>query len=42
MELFDASRQDVSYHINQIYEKDGLDPERTHKKILFVRQQDSN
>ena len=39
MELFDASQQDVSYHIGQIYEEGEQDPERTHKKILLVRQE---
>jgi hypothetical protein len=39
MELFDASQQDVSYHINQIYSDGELDPERTHKKFLLVRQE---
>ena len=39
MELFDASQQDVSYHINQIYDEGEQDPERTHKKFLLVRQE---
>ena len=39
MELFDASQQDVSYHINQIYGEGEQDPERTHKKFLLVRQE---
>lgn len=39
MELFDASRQDVSYHIGQIYEEGEQDPERTLKKFLIVRQE---
>ena len=38
-ELFDASQQDVSYHINQIYAEGELDPVRTHKKFLLVRQE---
>ena len=38
MELFDASQQDVSYHIGQIYEENEQAPERTHKKFLLVRQ----
>ena len=38
MDLFDASQQDVSYHIGQIYEEGEQDPERTHKKFLLVRQ----
>ena len=39
MQLFDASQQDVSYHIGQIYAEGGLDKERTHKKFLLVRQE---
>ena len=39
MQLFDASQQDVSYHINQIYAEGELDKERTHKKFLLVRQE---
>ena len=39
MDLFDASQQDVSYHINQIYADGEQDPERTHKKFLLVRQE---
>ncbi len=39
MELFDASQQDVSYHISQIYAEGEQDPERTHKKFLLVRQE---
>ena len=39
MELFDASQQDISYHINQIYAESEQDPERTHKKFLLVRQE---
>ena len=39
IELFDASQQDVSYHINQIYAESEQDPERTHKKFLLVRQE---
>ena len=35
MELFDASQQDVSYHINQIYAESEQDPERTHKKFCW-------
>ena len=41
MELFDASQQDVSYHINQIYADGEQDAERTHKKFLLVRQEGS-
>jgi hypothetical protein len=39
MELFDASQQDISYHINQIYDEGEQKPERTHKKFLLVRQE---
>ena len=39
MELFDASQQDVSYHINQIYAENEQDPERTRKNFLIVRQE---
>ena len=39
MDLFDASRQDVSYHINQIYADGEQDPARTLKKFLIVRQE---
>ena len=39
MELFDASRQDVSYHINQIYNEGEQDSDRTRKKFLIVRQE---
>jgi hypothetical protein len=39
MELFDASQQDVSYHINQIYDEGEQDPNRTQKKFLLVRQE---
>ena len=39
MELFDASRQDVSYHIKQIYADGEQEAERTHKKNLLVRQE---
>ncbi len=39
MELFDASQQDVSYHIKQIYAEGEQEMERTHKKFLLVRQE---
>ena len=39
MDLFDASRQDVSYHINQIYAEGEQDKIRTLKKFLIVRQE---
>ena len=34
MELFDASQQDVSYHIKQIYAEGEQDPEQTYKKFV--------
>ena len=37
--LFDASQQDVSYHINQIYAEGEQDKIRTLKKFLIVRQE---
>ena len=37
MELFDASQQDVSYHIKQIYADGEQDAERTHKKSRGTR-----
>ena len=40
MELFDASQQDVSYHIKQIYADGEQVAERTRKKFLIVRQED--
>ena len=39
MELFDASQQDISYHIKQIYAEGEQASERTHKKFLLVRQE---
>ena len=39
MELFDASQQDVSYHIRQIYATGEQKKDRTHKKFLLVRQE---
>lgn len=41
MELFDASQQDVSYHIGQIYEEGEQNVDRTHQKFLLVRQEGS-
>ena len=37
--LFQASRQDVAYHVKQIYEDGELRPEATCKKFLLVRQE---
>lgn len=34
-----ASQQDVSYHVNQIFAEGEQDPGRTHKKFLLVRQE---
>ena len=36
MELFDASQQDISYYINQIYAEGEQSQERTRKKKKFV------
>ena len=33
MDSLDASQQDVSYHIGQIYEEGEQDPKRTHNKF---------
>lgn len=38
MDLFDASQQDVSYHIGQIYKEGEQDPGRTLINFLIVRQ----
>lgn len=38
-ELFDASQQNISHHINQIYAEGELDENRTHKKYLLVRNE---
>ncbi len=38
-ELFQSSKQNVSYHINTIYEEGELSPEATVKKYLTVRQE---
>ena len=39
MELFDASQQNVSHHIRQIYTDGEQQENRTHKKFLLVRQE---
>ena len=39
--LFQASQQDVAYHIKQIYEEGTLSEEATHKKFLLVRNEGS-
>jgi len=38
-ELFQSSKQNISYHINCIYEEGELQPEATVKKYLTVRQE---
>lgn len=38
-ELFQTSQQNVSLHINNIYEEGELQPEATHKEYLSVRQE---
>jgi len=38
-ELFQSSKQNISYHINSIYEEGELQPEATVKKYLTVRQE---
>lgn len=38
-ELFQTTQQNISLHIQHIYEKGELTPEATHKKYLWVRQE---
>jgi len=38
-ELYQTSKQNISYHIKSIYEEGELDPEATVKKYLTVRQE---
>jgi len=38
-ELFQTSQQNISLHINNIYEEGELQPESTHKEYLSVRQE---
>ena len=38
-ELFDSSKQDVSYHINNIYEENELEENRTVKEFLTVQDE---
>ncbi len=38
-ELFQATQQNVSQHISNIYNEGELSAEATHKKILWVRQE---
>lgn len=40
-ELFDSSKQDVSYHINNIYEENELEENRTVKEFLTVQDEGS-
>ena len=41
VELFQSSKQNISHHINSIYEEGELKPEATVKKYLTVRQEGS-
>ena len=38
-ELFQTSQQNISLHINNIYEEGELEPQATHKEYLLVRQE---
>ncbi len=38
-ELFQSSKQNISYHVQAIYEERELDPESTVKKYLTVRRE---
>lgn len=38
-ELFDTSKQDISYHINNIYEEKELEENRTVKEFLTVQNE---
>ena len=38
-ELFHTTQQNISQHIQNVYEEDELEPEATHKKFLSVRQE---
>jgi len=38
-ELFQTTQQNISHHVLNIYEEEGLSPEATHKKFLSVRQE---
>ena len=38
-QLFQASQQDISHHVNQIYDDGELSQDRTHKKYLLVRNE---
>jgi len=40
-ELFQTSQQNISQHIQNIFEEGELTPEATHKKFLSVRQEGS-
>ena len=40
-DLFQTSQQNISLHINNIYEEGELQPEATHKEYLSVRQEGS-
>jgi hypothetical protein len=41
VDLFQTSQQNISLHINNIYEEGELQPEATHKEYLSVRQEGS-
>ncbi len=41
VQLFQSSKQNISHHINSIYEEGELAPEATVKKYLTVRQEGS-
>jgi hypothetical protein len=41
VQLFQSSKQNISHHINSIYEEEELAPEATVKKYLTVRQEGS-
>ena len=38
-ELFDTSKQDISYHVNKIYEEKELEESRTVKEFLTVKDE---
>ena len=40
-ELFQTTQQNISLHIQKIYEEGKLTPNPTHKKSLWVRQESS-
>ncbi|MFH1136083.1 MAG: RhuM family protein [Pseudomonadota bacterium] len=40
-DLFQSSKQNISHHIQSVFDEDELSPEATHKKFLSVRQEGS-